>query len=61
MILNDKPNFQVSRILMSPRPILSDSSENDPGGKKIKLENIDFLCVFIFHLQTFNNSLAVHK
>jgi hypothetical protein len=30
MILNDKPNCQVSRILMNPRPILSDSSENDP-------------------------------
>jgi hypothetical protein len=30
MILNDKPNCQVSRILMIPRPILSDSSENDP-------------------------------
>jgi hypothetical protein len=30
MILNDKPNCQVSRILMSPRPILSDSSENFP-------------------------------
>jgi hypothetical protein len=29
MILNDKPNCQVSRILMNPRPILSDSSEND--------------------------------
>jgi hypothetical protein len=31
MILNDKPNCQVSRILMNPRPILFDSSENDPG------------------------------
>jgi hypothetical protein len=30
MIFNDKPNCQVSRILMNPRPILSDSSENDP-------------------------------
>jgi hypothetical protein len=30
MILNDKPNCQVSRILVNPRPILSDSSENDP-------------------------------
>jgi hypothetical protein len=29
MTLNDKPNCQVSRILMNPRPILSDSSEND--------------------------------
>jgi hypothetical protein len=25
-----KPNCQVSRILMSPRPIFSDRSENDP-------------------------------
>jgi hypothetical protein len=33
MILNDKPNCQVSRILMNPRPILSDSSENDPAGE----------------------------
>jgi hypothetical protein len=33
MILNDKPNCQVSRILMNPRPILSDSSENDPSIK----------------------------
>jgi hypothetical protein len=31
MILNDKPNWQVSRILMNLRPILSDSSENDPS------------------------------
>jgi hypothetical protein len=31
MILNDKPNCQVSRILMNPGPILSDSSVNDPG------------------------------
>jgi hypothetical protein len=30
MVLNDKPNCQVSRILMNPRPILSDSSENQP-------------------------------
>jgi hypothetical protein len=30
MILNDKPNCQVSRILMNPRPIFSDRSENDP-------------------------------
>jgi hypothetical protein len=30
MILNDKPNCQVSRILMNPRPVLSDSAENDP-------------------------------
>jgi hypothetical protein len=30
MVLNDKPNCQVSRILMNPRPILSDSSENHP-------------------------------
>jgi hypothetical protein len=30
MILNDKPNCQVSRILMNPRPILFDSSEHDP-------------------------------
>jgi hypothetical protein len=27
MILNDEPNCQVSRILMNPRPIWSDSSE----------------------------------
>jgi hypothetical protein len=31
MVLNDKPNCQDSRILMNPRPILSDSSENDPS------------------------------
>jgi hypothetical protein len=31
MILNDNPNCHVSRILMNPRPILSDSSENDPS------------------------------
>jgi hypothetical protein len=35
MILNDKPNCQVSRILMNPRPILSDSSEKDPSAKKV--------------------------
>jgi hypothetical protein len=29
MILNDKPNCQVSRILMNPHPIFSDRSEND--------------------------------
>jgi hypothetical protein len=44
MILNDKPNCQVSRILMNPRPILSDSSENDLrkykllGVKKMKIQ-----------------------
>jgi hypothetical protein len=31
MILEDKPNCQISRILRNPRPILSDSSENDPN------------------------------
>jgi hypothetical protein len=31
MVLNDKPNCQVSRILMNPRPILSDSSEDHPS------------------------------
>jgi hypothetical protein len=36
MILNDKPNCQVSRILMNPRPILSDSSENRPAWKNWK-------------------------
>jgi hypothetical protein len=30
IILNDKPKCQVSWILMNARPILSDSSENDP-------------------------------
>jgi hypothetical protein len=29
MILNDKPNCQVPRILMNPRPIFSNRSEND--------------------------------
>jgi hypothetical protein len=29
MILNDKPNCQVSRILMSPRLIFLNRSEND--------------------------------
>jgi hypothetical protein len=29
MILNDKPNWQVSRIFMKPRPIFSNRSEND--------------------------------
>jgi hypothetical protein len=44
MILNDKPNRQVSRILMNPRPIFSDSSENDLrkykllGVKKMKIQ-----------------------
>jgi hypothetical protein len=33
MVLNDKPNCQVSRILMNPRPILSDSSEIHPNTK----------------------------
>jgi hypothetical protein len=33
MILNEKANCQVSRILMNPGPILSDSSENDPIGQ----------------------------
>jgi hypothetical protein len=31
MILNDNPNCQVSRILMNPRPIFSNRSENDPA------------------------------
>jgi hypothetical protein len=46
MILNDKPNCQVSRILMNPRPILSDSSENDPEynkGFSRKFEQLEFL------------------
>jgi hypothetical protein len=30
MVLNDKPNCQVSKILINPRPIMSDSSENHP-------------------------------
>jgi hypothetical protein len=29
MILNDKPNCQVSRILINPRPIYVKRSEND--------------------------------
>jgi hypothetical protein len=39
MVLNDKPNCQVSRILMNPRPILSDSSENDPEVKFLEHEH----------------------
>jgi hypothetical protein len=42
MILNDKPNCQVSRILMNPRPIVSDYSENDPVNK------LSFIFFFIF-------------
>jgi hypothetical protein len=34
MILNDKPNCQVSMTLMNPRLILSDRSENDPRLEK---------------------------
>jgi hypothetical protein len=30
MIINNKTNCLVSRILMNPRPIFSDRSENDP-------------------------------
>jgi hypothetical protein len=30
MVLNEKPNCQVSRILMNPGSIFSDRSENDP-------------------------------
>jgi hypothetical protein len=37
MILNDNPNCQVSRILMNPRPILSDSSENHPTLNTFKI------------------------
>jgi hypothetical protein len=29
MLLNDKPNCQVSRILMNPRPIFSYGSQNE--------------------------------
>jgi hypothetical protein len=28
MIFNDKPNYQVARILMNPRPFFSNRSEN---------------------------------
>jgi hypothetical protein len=52
--LNDKPNCQVSRILMNPRPILSDSSENHPI--------IQFLKIMpnsIFHTIFFLQSLLV--
>jgi hypothetical protein len=43
MILNDKPNCQVSRILMNPRTILSDSSENDPASSFLFATPIVFL------------------
>jgi hypothetical protein len=46
MILNDKPNCQVSRILMKPRPILSDSLENDPELKNIFQYFLRFLIQF---------------
>jgi hypothetical protein len=45
MILNDKPNCQVSRILMNPRPILSDSSENDPEG--ISISKSEYLALLM--------------
>jgi hypothetical protein len=50
MILNDKANCQVSRILMNPRPILSDSSENDP-----------FLCLLKKCVLKFTGGLLVFK
>jgi GTP cyclohydrolase I len=34
MIMNDKPNCQVSRILMNPRPIYGKRSENDSIAQK---------------------------
>jgi hypothetical protein len=61
MILNDKPICQVSRILMNPRPMLSDSSENDPYVKW----NIFFLfslfqlikCIYCYDYTIFKNSM----
>jgi hypothetical protein len=51
MVLNDKPNCQVSRILMNPRPILSDSSENHPleryFNKKSKLSKFSVIFLII--------------
>jgi hypothetical protein len=49
MILNDKPNCQVSRILLNPRPILSDSSENDPEFSVEKKLFYKYLCDVILH------------
>jgi hypothetical protein len=40
MILNDKPNCQVSRILINPRPIFSDRSENDPPLYQCRTNNL---------------------
>jgi hypothetical protein len=40
MIMNDKPNCQVSRILMNPRPIYGKRSENDSIAQKKILQKI---------------------
>jgi hypothetical protein len=54
MILNDKPNWQISMILMSPFPILSDSSENYPNLERgqlipstLKLKELEFEKTFL--------------
>jgi hypothetical protein len=39
MILNDKPNCQVSRILIIPRPIYVKRSENDSNERAIVGKN----------------------
>jgi hypothetical protein len=48
MILNDKPNYQVSRILMYPRPIFSDRSENDP----VETSYINAQIKVLYHIRT---------
>jgi hypothetical protein len=55
MIFNDKPNCQVSRILMNPRPIFVKRSENDSPTTLsvvhfITLNVINFICEFIILL-----------
>jgi hypothetical protein len=42
MILNDKPNWQVSRILTHPHPIFSIRSETDPTA------NGDYIDILLF-------------
>jgi hypothetical protein len=47
MILNDEPNCQVSRILISHRPIYVKRSENDSH---------PLFCTFFLHRQSTENS-----
>jgi hypothetical protein len=59
MILNESPNRQVLRILMDPRPIFSNRSENDPGAE-FKIFQFNYNCILVF-FNFLNAQRMTHK